>query len=89
MEVEICSSCIARSCEVGESSKVDLNEFLEAVRKELSQAKPDEKWSVVRMSCQRFCPPQRLTMAIANQMAMSSDTSVAGVVKTVLSYSCK
>ncbi|UXR65980.1 hypothetical protein EZJ49_06930 [Bdellovibrio bacteriovorus] len=59
-------------------------EFLEKLRCRLQELRPDTEWMVVTTSCMRFCPPQRMSMVVANRMEMSRSNTVESVADDII-----
>nr|BFD65913.1 hypothetical protein HAGR004_09350 [Bdellovibrio sp. HAGR004] len=83
--VEICSGCIVRSSGEEGSSVVIKKEFLEKLQIRLQELRPDIAWSVSTTSCLRLCPPQRMSMVVANRMEMSRSNTVESVADDIIS----
>ncbi|WP_347357715.1 hypothetical protein [Bdellovibrio sp.] len=83
--VEICSGCIVRSSGEEGSSVIVKREFLEKLQNRLQELRPDIEWSVSTTSCMRFCPPQRMSMVVANRMEMSRSNTVESVADDIVS----
>lgn len=83
--VEICSGCIARSSEgTRDNLSLSKKEFLEKVLSQLQEKRPDIEWNLSTTSCLRICPPQRLSIVVANRMGMTRGNTVEGVVEDIL-----
>lgn len=63
-KVEVCSACWKAGAEISNE------EFLEEL-KQLQDEVAEHGVSVERMGCQRFCPPNKVTVAIENRMTMA------------------
>nr|WP_295905782.1 hypothetical protein [uncultured Bdellovibrio sp.] len=79
--IEICASCAKGSTT---DPGFSLKDFVEAVQRELSERKPEVQWQVQTTSCQRFCPPQKITLIVSNKLTMSRDATVESVVEEIL-----
>ncbi len=87
MEVQLCTSCIRSSAEVESSEEVQ--KFIQDVHNELRTRRPEVPWSILQTGCQRFCPPQRITLVVAARLMMSREASVLGVVEQILRIHAK
>lgn len=87
MEVQLCTSCIRSSAEVESSEEVQ--KFIEDVIKALHERRPEVPWRILPTGCQRFCPPQRITLVVSAQLMMAREASVNGVVEQILRIQAK
>lgn len=87
MEVQLCTSCIRSSTDI--ESPAEVQKFIEDVQQVLLSRHPEVPWLLTSTGCQRFCPPQRITLVFASRLMMSRDSSVLSVAEQILRIHAK
>lgn len=79
MKVEVCSACWKAGAEIS-------NEAFLAELEKLQQEMLPLGVSVERMGCQRFCPPDKVTISIDNRMTMAKEPSREAIAELIRSH---
>lgn len=83
VEIVICSGCLGKHVA---STPAQHEQFLSDVKTLLEAKRPDRIWNISTYSCFRFCPDQRITVSVAQQMTMTRAAHVESVVAEILSF---
>ncbi|MNJ94868.1 hypothetical protein D3C87_125710 [compost metagenome] len=93
-EVKVCSGCVREWCSGETPETTYMNDFLKEVEKELQSLDPLlPKVMIATMSCQRFCPPDRVTLVFVHperfpegRLTMSKEATAKSVAEEMLKF---
>ena len=82
IEVVICSGCLGKNY----NQEFELEDILVQVETRLQQMRPDREWNLNSQTCFRFCPKDRITISVADRIAMTKEATVDSIVNEILSF---
>lgn len=83
VEIVICAGCMGQHAS---STPEQFDTFIANVKTLLEEKRPDRTWDISTYSCFRFCPDNRITLSVAQQMTMTRAATVESVVAEILSF---
>ncbi len=82
MLVEVCKSCLRQNLEL-----VDRNDqliFVKSVERLIRLENKNLDMQISLTSCQRFCPKNRITLIVKNQLNMSTSVEAAHIAQNII-----
>lgn len=83
VEIVICAGCMGQHVS---STPEQFDTFVANVKTLLEEKRPDRIWDISTYSCFRFCPENRITLSVAQQMTMTRAATIDSVVAEILSF---
>lgn len=83
IDIVLCSGCMGKHVTFTPEQH---EKFIEDVKASLAEKRPDRVWNISTYSCFRFCPDNRITVSVAQQMTMTRAATVESVVAEILSF---